>query len=57
MGLESKNVTKKNHHTVSASNKRLFQQKSEKIGLLKKFLTWIAKGADELNNGRTFCPT
>jgi len=35
---------KKENGTVSASDKILFQQKTEKLGYLKKFLNWIIKG-------------
>ena len=33
------------------------QKESEKIGLLKRFLDWIARGADKSHMGRTSCPT
>ena len=33
------------------------QKGAEKIGLLKKFLGWVAKGADESHRDKTSCPT
>ncbi len=32
-------------------------EKLKKPGLLKRFLNWIAKGADKSNMGKASCPT
>jgi len=40
------------------NQKKAFSQKdSEKMGWLKKFLAWIARGAAESNMGGKPCPT
>lgn len=58
MGPGSKNRNNtKNHSIVSPSKKTFSEEKFEKIGLVKRFLEWIAKGADESHIGRTSCPT
>jgi len=46
-----------NHSFASASKKRFPPEKREKPGLLKRFLHWIAKGADKSNMGKASCPT
>ena len=33
------------------------QKGADKIGLLKRFLGWIARGTDESPKGKTSCPT
>jgi hypothetical protein len=33
------------------------QKKIEKPGLLKRFLDWIARGADKSSMGKASCPT
>ncbi len=33
------------------------QKEPEKIGLLKRFLNWIARGTGESPRGRRSCPT
>jgi len=37
----------KSHNIVSLSEKTFSQKEPEKFGLLKRFLDWIARGADE----------
>ena len=37
--------------------KEFFPKTSEKIGLLKRFLAWIARGAVESYTGGAHCPT
>jgi len=39
------------------SEKNLLTRKSEKFGLLKRFLDWIASGADKSHLSGTSCPT
>ena len=42
---------------VSPYQKTIPPEKLEKPGLLKRFLNWIAKGADKSNMGKASCPT
>ena len=42
---------------VSQYQKSIQPEKLEKPGLLKRFLNWIAKGADKSNMGKASCPT
>jgi len=42
---------------VSASGTGFSQKKSEKPGLLRRFLDWIAKGADGAGAGGQSCPS
>jgi len=37
--------------------KQIIEEKLTKPGLLKRFLDWIAKGADKSNMGKASCPT
>ena len=46
-----------NHRNGSVFTKPLPLEKMEKPGLLKRFLDWIAKGADKSNMGKASCPT
>jgi len=41
----------------SVLNKPFLLEKIEEPGLLKRFLDWIAKGADKSNVGKASCPT
>jgi len=45
------------HNTVSVTKNTLSKAKTEKSGLLKKFLDWIAKGAKQANMGAQSCPS
>jgi len=57
--MRSENINKnntKNHSIVSVSKKTFPQENLEKLGLLTKFLNWIARGANESNMGGTSCP-
>ena len=42
---------------ASQYQKSIPPEKLEKPGLLKRFLDWIAKGADKSNMGKVSCPT
>jgi hypothetical protein len=42
---------------VSQYQKSIPEKKLTKPGLLKRFLDWIAKGADKSNMGKASCPT
>jgi len=42
---------------LQPQKKTFLQEKIEKSGLLKRFLDWIAKGADKSNMGKASCPT
>jgi hypothetical protein len=50
--MKKKSKTKKND-AVSASDNHLTKPPSEKSGVLKRFLDWIAKGAEKTKT----CPT
>jgi len=47
----------KKHNFVSVSKKTFPPEKLEKPGMLKRFLDWIARGADKSNMGKASCPT
>ncbi len=55
-GLQNQNKAR-NHKIISVSKKTFPQKKHENPGLLKRFLNWIAKGADKSNMGKASCPT
>ena len=58
MAPESKNGNDaENHNFVSVSKGASSQKGPERIGLLKKFFDWIAKGTDKSHMGRASCPT
>jgi hypothetical protein len=42
---------------VAQYQKIIPPEKIEKPGMLKRFLNWIAKGADKSNMGKASCPT
>ena len=48
---------KTGHNAGSVSIPSFSQKQSKKSGFLKRFLNWIARGADESNMGKTSCPT
>jgi hypothetical protein len=55
---ESKNRNNTKVHNVVFISKTIYSQKKpEKSGLLKRFLTWLARGVDESHKGKPFCPT
>jgi len=55
---ESKNRNNTKVHNVVLISKTIYsQKKSNKSGLLKRFLDWLARGVDESHKGRTSCPT
>ena len=54
--LQNQNIAR-DHRVISVSKKTSSQKKQEIPGLLKRFLDWIAKGADKSNMGKTSCPT
>ena len=58
MKSETKNgKSRKNHITVSVSEKALSNNESERPGLLKKFLDWLIRGAAKSQLNGTSCPT
>jgi hypothetical protein len=49
---------KKTGHNAGPVSITVFSQKKTKnLGLLKRFLDWIARGADKSNIRGTSCPT
>jgi len=48
---------KKNHSAVSISITTFFKKVPEKFGFLKRFIDWIARGADESGISGKSCPT
>jgi hypothetical protein len=46
-----------NHNFVSVPKGTSSQKGAEKIGLLKRFFDWIARGTDKSRMGRASCPT
>jgi hypothetical protein len=50
-------IRTKNHETAAVSKQTSPQTKSEKSGFLKRFLDWIAKGANQANMGAQSCPS
>ncbi len=55
--LKTKIKTTQGSITVSQYQKSIPPEKLTKPGLLKRFLGWIAKGADKSNVGKASCPT
>jgi len=55
--LKTKIKTTQGSIAVSPYQKSIPPEKLEKPGLLKRFLDWIAKGADKSNMGKASCPT
>ena len=46
------------HRIVSVTKRDSSQKRPKKIGLLKRFLDWIATGAEQTHMGKTTsCPT
>ena len=55
---ENKNQNNTGNHRIGSVLKKPFPlAKIEKPGLLKRFLDWIAKGADKSNMIKASCPT
>jgi hypothetical protein len=52
-----KQKSKQGRITVTQSKKSFHPEKLKKPGLLKRFLYWIAKGADKSNMGKASSPT
>ena len=49
---------KKTGHNAGPVSITAFSQKQTKnLGFLKRFLDWIARGADEAHMSRTSCPS
>ncbi|MGB5747209.1 MAG: hypothetical protein WBM69_09525 [Desulfobacterales bacterium] len=58
MKPESKKQKNTGNHKIDSVLKKPFPlEKIEKPGLLKRFLDWIARGADKSNMGKASCPT
>jgi hypothetical protein len=58
MKPKSKNVNKKLYHnTDSVSMMSFSQNRTKNSGFLKRFLDWIASGADKSNISGTSCPS
>jgi len=58
--MEPETKTRNNigsHRIVSVTKRNSSQKRPNKIGLLKKFLDWIARGAEKSRTGKPFCPT
>jgi hypothetical protein len=56
--LESKKQKNTGNHKIDSVLKKPFSlEKIEKPGLLKRFLDWIAKGAEKSKLGKASCPT
>ncbi len=55
--MKTKIETTQGSIAVSQNQKSFPPEKHENPGLLKKFLDWIAKGADKSNMGKASCPT
>jgi hypothetical protein len=56
--LKPENKNKARSHKIGSVSKKTFpQEKHENPGGLKRFLDWIAKGADKSNAGKASCPT
>ena len=53
MGSEKKNEIKERDDGVSVPDKKT----SQGSGFMKRFLDWIARGADQSRMGRASCPT
>ena len=57
MVSKSNNRNKKMTHNAVGSTITFSQKQPEKSGLLKRFLDWLSKGANEANMGGGSCPT
>ncbi|MBW2565192.1 MAG: hypothetical protein JRE29_14480 [Deltaproteobacteria bacterium] len=58
--MEPETKTRNNigsHRIVLATKRDSSQKRPKKIGLLKKFLYWIARGTEKSGTGKPFCPT
>ena len=55
---ENKNQNKaRSQRIISVSKKTFLLEKHENPGWLRRFLDWIAKGADKSSMGKASCPT
>jgi len=58
MDPEIKNIKKTiNHNDISTSKEVNSKKEPEKIKKFKRFLDWVASGANELSKGETACPS
>jgi hypothetical protein len=48
---------KTGHNAGSVSITSFSQKQTKNLGFLKRFLDWIARGADKSNIGETSCPS
>ena len=54
--MENRNNTG-SYRNVSVIKRDSSKKEPKKIGVLKKFLDWIARGAERTDTGKTSCPT
>jgi len=45
------------HSSVAASKNPPSPIKSDSYGVMKRFLDWLARGAERMNKGGASCPT
>jgi len=57
MVSENNNGNKKMTHNAVGPAITFSQEQPEKSGLLKRFLDWLIRGANEANMGGGSCPT
>ncbi len=57
MEPETKNRNNIGSHRIVSAKKNSSQKRPKKIGLLKRFLDWIARGTEKSGTGKPFCPT
>jgi hypothetical protein len=56
--IVNKNSNTAENLRIGSISKKMFPpKKREGPGMLKRFLDWIAKGADKSNMGKASCPT
>jgi hypothetical protein len=48
---------RKKHPPVSAPKDPPSPTKADSYGVMKRFLDWLAKGAEKMNKSGSFCPT
>jgi hypothetical protein len=58
MGTKIKNKIIANpNHLISVSEKTVKQQASKNPGVIKRFLNWVARGAEKSRMSSNSCPT
>jgi len=58
MKIKKDNLKKrKNHPPAPASKNSSSPIKADGYGVMKRFLDWLAKGAEKMNKNGSFCPT